>query len=451
VIRFILLLIGLSLCLASPVRAQDDPGTEPRIELNSEAPSDSVIAERLSTIFDEIATLSAVEINVRAGVVTLSGTTQTLEAADRAVALAERVDGVVAVENQITRDLSVSNRVSPAFEAVQTRLQDFVRYLPLFGLALGVFAIIFAAGWLISKFDALWQRITPNRFVSDLLSTSIQIVFFAIALIAALTLLDATAFLGTLLGAAGVLGLAIGFAVKDTIENYIASIMLSVRQPFQPNDHVTINDQEGRVIRLTSRATVLMTLDGNHLRIPNSTVFKGIILNYSRNPERRFDFILGIDPEQDALSALATGKQALEALDFVLADPKTVAVIEEIGESTTNLFFAGWLDQRSSDFAKARSVAIASVKDALEAAGFVLPDPSYRISIKGAAALQTEAISALIEQTDDSSMPAPPASSLPSSDIAADTAPDTSIERRVEEERREHSGDLLSEQGPSEI
>src|SRR3546814_8338036 len=74
--------------------------------------------------------------------------------------------------------------------------------------------------------------------------------------------------------------------------------MLSLRQPFRANDHVVIEGHEGRVVRLTSRATILMTLEGNHLRIPNSTVFKAVILNYTRNPERRFDFELGIRSEE---------------------------------------------------------------------------------------------------------------------------------------------------------
>src|SRR3546814_6600583 len=66
-----------------------------------------------------------------------------------------------------------------------------------------------------------------------------------------------------------------------------SDLMLSLRQPFRANDHVVIEGHEGRVVRLTSRATILMTLEGNHLRIPNSTVFKAVILNYTRNPERR--------------------------------------------------------------------------------------------------------------------------------------------------------------------
>ena len=95
-----------------------------------------------------------------------------------------------------------------------------------------------------------------------------------LGLVAALQILEATALLGAVLGGAGVIGIALGFAVRDTVDNYVSSLMLSLRQPFRANDHVVIEGHEGRVIRLTSRATILMTLDGNHLRIPNSTVFK---------------------------------------------------------------------------------------------------------------------------------------------------------------------------------
>jgi small-conductance mechanosensitive channel len=78
------------------------------------------------------------------------------------------------------------------------------------------------------------------------------------------------------------------------VENYIASILLSLRQPFSPNDHVVIEGYEGLVLRLTSRATLLMSFDGNHIRIPNAMVYKSVIVNYTRNPRRRISFQVGV-------------------------------------------------------------------------------------------------------------------------------------------------------------
>jgi small conductance mechanosensitive channel len=136
----------------------------------------------------------------------------------------------------------------------------------------------------------------PNAFIADIYRQIVRLGFIILGVVLALDLLNLTALLGTILGAAGIIGLAIGFAVRDTVENFIASIMLSIRQPFRPKDLVEIEGELGHVIRLTSRATILLSLDGNHIRLPNATVFKAKIINYSRNDERRFTFALGIDP-----------------------------------------------------------------------------------------------------------------------------------------------------------
>jgi hypothetical protein len=122
-----------------------------------------------------------------------------------------------------------------------------------------------------------------------------------------------------------------------------------------------------------------MTLDGNQLRIPNAEVFKGTILNYTKNPERRFTFELGVDANDDPLAAIKVGIDAIHTLDFVLEEPKAIAIITNVGDSNIVLEFQVWVDQSETDFAKARSIAIRETKHALENAGFTLPEPIYRL------------------------------------------------------------------------
>src|SRR5690606_25432124 len=131
----------------------------------------------------------------------------------------------------------------------------------------------------------------------------------------------------------------------------------------------------------TSRATILMTLDGNHLRIPNADVFKGVILNYTLNPHRRFSFKLGVDANDNPIEATSAGLETLKALDFILNEPQASAGIDEVGDSNIVLAFYGWIDQRETDFQKARSAAINAVKTVLEEQGFTLPEPIYRVKI----------------------------------------------------------------------
>ena len=259
-------------------------------------------------------------------------------------------------------------------------------------------------------------------------------------------------------GGAGVIGIALGFAMRDTIENYVASLLLSLRQPFRANDWVQIDTYEGRVIRLTSRATVLMTLDGNHLRIPNGQVFKAVIVNFTRNPQRRFHFDLGVDADDDARAARQLGRDTLAGLEFVLSDPPPEARIIEVGDSNVVIRFLGWVDQRDTDWWKAQSQAIPAVKGALEDAGFGLPEPIYRLRFDPRSAtvpFAAEAATATVTPSADE----PPQAKRAVRDVAAspadeDVRPADEIAAMVEEERNrpgeEQNKDLLDHSRPVE-
>ena len=202
------------------------------------------------------------------------------------------------------------------------------------------------------------------------------------------------------------------------------------------------------MIRLTSRATVLMTLEGNHLRIPNSTVFKANILNFTRNPQRRFDFTLGVDPDDDAAAAAELGRETLAGLAFVLTEPPPEARIVEVGDSNVLIRFLGWIDQRETDWFKAQSAAIPAVKNALEGAGFGLPEPIYRLRFDArSASLPFENVA------DRDGVVGRPRKPRPGADAAqADVAPSDEIDQMVEEERDspEAKRDLLDHRRPVE-
>ncbi|MBI0427615.1 mechanosensitive ion channel family protein [Psychrobacter sp. NG27] len=350
-----------------------------QIETTPTPQKDNDIRQRITGIFSEIEGLQAINISVTQGVVTLTGETANEKKAQQAINLTNRLTDVVTVEDKINRTLDVQENVSTVYQGLKAQVANLVKALPLLLVGIIIFALVTWFGSWLSRRKKMWQRLTPNPFVAELLSQTVKVIFIIFGLILALSLIGAETILSTLLGGAGVIGIAVGFAVKDTIENYIASLMLSIRQPFRARDHIVINGQEGIVVRLTSRATILMTLDGNQLRIPNSEVFKGTILNYTKNPERRFTFELGVDANDDPLAAIKVGLDAIHTLDFVLDEPKAIAVITNVGDSNIVLEFQTWVDQSQTDFAKARSIAIRETKHALENEGFSLPEPIYRL------------------------------------------------------------------------
>lgn len=350
-----------------------------QIETTPTPLKDNDIQQRISGIFSEIDGLQAVSVSVNQGVVTLTGETPNEKKAQQAINLTNRLTDVVTVEDRINRTLDVQDNVSTVYQSLKAQTKNLVKALPLLLVGIVLFALVTWFGSWLSNRQKMWQRLTPNPFVAELLAQTVKVIFIVFGLILALSLIGAETILGTLLGGAGVIGIAVGFAVKDTIENYIASLMLSIRQPFRARDHILINNQEGIVVRLTSRATILMTLDGNQLRIPNAEVFKATILNYTKNPERRFTFELGVDANDDPLAAIKVGIDAICQLEFALDKPKVTAVIKEVGESNIVLQFQVWVNQLEADFSKARSIAIRETKHALEDEGFTLPEPIYQL------------------------------------------------------------------------
>ena len=429
-----------------PAAETAEPAANGAIEAERDANEDQRIAERIRGIYAAIDTLSRVEVAVEQGVVTLTGTVAQPEQVEQAAAIAGRVAGVVTVDNQIERDVAVSTNIAPAVETIMGQARGLLRALPLLGVALVVaIFVIWLTGWLSNR-RSLWRRVSPNGFVAELLGSAVQFVGVLFGIYLALKILGATALLGALLGIGGVIGIAIGFAVRDTIDNYISSVMLSLRQPFRANDHVVIGDDEGRVVRLTSRATILMTLDGNHLRIPNATVFKAVILNYTRNPQRRFEFDLGVDADDDPVDAMKVGVEALCALDFVLSDPAPVAHIMQVGDSNIVIRFLAWLDQEETDFQKGRSLAIRAGKVALEDAGFALPEPIYRLRMDPRSAPVTT-----IAPEHGKGAPSPAArQQRPTDNAATDLRPETHVAQLVDRERAETGGDLLDSDRPIE-
>ncbi len=448
----------LALLIASPASAllpasptEADAGSEPvtqTIEQSQDAGDDARIAERIEGIFRELPAFADVEVDVSEGVVTLSGTVSDSAAIDRAANIAARVAGVVTVENQLERDLSVEENLS-IFGKMSDLARDLFAALPLMLVATLTALAIGAIGYLLAGLGFLWDRIAPNAFLGELIRSAIRFVFVVGGIVIALDMLGAGALLGAVLGGAGVIGIALGFAMRDTIENYVASLMLSLRQPFRANDHVLIDDREGLVIRLTSRATVLMTLDGNHLRIPNSQVFKAIIVNFTRNPQRRFEFELGIDADDDPRAAMKLGGEVLADLSFVLSDPEPAARITQVGDSNIVILFLGWVDQREADWGKSRSLAIASVKEALEDAGFALPEPIYRLRFDGRTDPLPIGRSAKV--SDGQALPKP--KKVSAAPPEEDVRPENEISEMVDQERKadgEQVKDLLDPGRPVE-
>jgi len=430
--------MALSLCiwpvgadgvaLAQPVSAPEAPATAA-----DDAAADASLQGRVKATLENYETLANIDILVHGGVVRLSGEVSSAADRERAVALASRIEGVLDVRNELRISDDVALQASRAWQRLANRAEDYLLYLPVLAVALIVFTLFwFLARWLSTR-QALYRRISPNRFVRQVAAQVVRSAVVILGVVFALEIVDATALIGAVLGAAGVTGLVVGFALKETVENYVAGVLLSLRQPFDPLDHVLIEGREGRVMRLSSRATILLTLEGNHVRLPNALVFRSVIVNFTRNPQRRFDFTLGLATDADLVKAQTLAVETVRRIEGVLAEPAADGWLSAVGESSISLYVAGWVDQRTHSIAKVRSEAIRRVLAGFAAEGIETPEPIYRVNLASSQAVEQPPTT----HTDDRSaereppIPATPAPIASPVDLSADHH----LEREIARER----------------
>lgn len=427
---------ALSQAIGLPIGASSASPMPSATPISLSSP-DQAIRNRLVSLYRDVGGMDDVRVQVRDGVVTLDGTTLDPKVGAKAEDIANRLSGVVSVVNNLQAERRVDKRLQPVIAKSEQMVRDTIAFLPLLAVALVVFVGFWLLGRVLTRNRRLFKRVTPNLFIATLLEQLVRIVFILVGLVLAMSILGTTALLGTVLGAAGVLGLAVGFAVRDTIENYIASILLSVRRPFAPNDKVVIEGFKGKVARLNSRATNLILDDGTQVRIPNATVYKAIITNLTRFPERRFDFEIAIGFENDIGCALAAARETVKKVEGVLEKPKPEAQVDRIIEYAVVIVVQGWVDQSATDFGKAKSEAIRTVKEAFDDAGISIPEP-----IRNVRNLPPP------KDVDRSAQSAKP-SAEERAEIK-DTAADKTIDAKVDEARADSDEDLLTTSAPHE-
>ena len=427
----VVVVVAVASVAVAQVQPEPPAPPTPTAEAATPGPSDSALTTDVRRRLETFDDLDGVTVGVEVGVVKLGGEVSTLQAWRLAEDLARDTAGVSAVVN----DIEIAADVRGQVNALRETVMRAANFAPVVGFAIVVLIFFLALSWLVGRWSRPFERISPNRFVQEVVQAAVRGVLVLAGIVLALHIVDATAIAGALVGTAGVAGIALGFAFKDLIENFLASVLLSMRQPFAPNDLVDVDGFQGIVVRLTSRATVLMTPDGNHVRIPNAKVYKGVIVNYTRNPKRRFDFVIAVGSESDLSRAQAVGVAVLRQMHGVLDEPEPWSQVVEIGDSSIPIRFYGWVDQRGTSFPKAQSEAIRLVKEGLEAAGFELPEPIYRV--------RSEAVEHRAEEH-----PASASTLEPQTDISERRDP---IVGQVEEDRQAAEvDDLLDPTAPQE-
>jgi small-conductance mechanosensitive channel len=364
-----------------PTKAADaKPESPGKVEVQPVA-GDDQIRRRITDILKVTDWFGEPDVTVREGVVFLKGTAEDDESRQWAGDLAKNTQGVVAVVNQIEVTPTTVWDFQPTFQVLNDLVRGFIRLLPLIVVAVVVIAI----SWIFARLTVyvLRRRLLAqslSRLLREVLARAGGMIVMLVGLYLVLRIAGLTQLALTVVGGTGLIGLVLGIAFRDITENFLASLFLSLQQPFREGDLIEVANVTGYVQRLTSRTTVVTTLDGNQVQVPNSTVFKSTIRNFTSNPNRREDFIVGIGYDDAISFAQEAALKVLAEHPAVLNDPEPLVLVDNLGPSTVNLRVYFWLDGGQHSWAKVKSSVIRQVKRAFQDAGISMPDEAREVT-----------------------------------------------------------------------
>lgn len=364
---------------ATPVTDDELSQVPDQVEIDPTA-WDFEIRDRLERIMRATGWFIDPQVKVQEGVVFLSGQARTADHRKWAGDLARNTQDVVAVVNQMQLVETSIWDFSPAFLELRNIWSSFVRSLPLVAFSLlALFVTFLISGVIANATRKTLRKRLPNALLATVASYTVRVSIFLAGLFIVLQIAGLTNIATTVIGGTGLLGIVLGIAFRDITENFLASIFLSFQNPFRSGDLVEVAGILGYVKALNTRVTILMTLEGNHVQIPNATVYKSNIYNFTSNPKRRADFLVGIGYDDSISKAQDVALKVLQDHPAVLAEPEPLALVDALGSATVNLRIYFWIDGKEHSWLKVKSAIIRLTKSAFLDAGISMPDEAREV------------------------------------------------------------------------
>ncbi|GET41551.1 mechanosensitive ion channel family protein [Microseira wollei] len=271
--------------------------------------------------------------------------------------------------------------ISAVWDKIQSMINDFIVLLPNMVLALIVFAIFFFVGRAIKK---LVRRVTRHhrqaRNLGLVLGRLAQGITVLVGLFVALSIVIPTFRAGDLVQLLGISGVAIGFAFRDILQNFLAGILILLTEPFRINDQIVFKNFEGTVENIETRATTIRTYDGRRIVIPNAELFTNSVTVNTAFENRRLEYDIGIGYGDDIDRAKQLILEAMHSVDEVLKDPAPDALVLELAGSSVNIRARWWINPpRWADALDSRDKVLSAIKKKLIANGIDLPFPTQQI------------------------------------------------------------------------
>jgi small conductance mechanosensitive channel len=253
----------------------------------------------------------------------------------------------------------------------------FVKMMPNLVAALVVAVVLYFAAKLLRK--GVDKALRSTRMHQSARELIVSVVYFAslvATLMIALSILELSGAVTSILAGAGVVGLALGFAFQDLASNFISGVGLSVKHPFRIGDIIETNEVIGVVEQLQLRTTEIRTFDGKKVIVPNSKIYQEVLTNHTDNDLKRMDLSCGVAYGDDLRKVREIALEALEGVSSRAQARDPELYFTGFGDSSIDFTARIWFDYRSQkDLLHCQSEAIIAIKEAFDENGITIPFP----------------------------------------------------------------------------
>ena len=259
-------------------------------------------------------------------------------------------------------------------------VKSFITWENLFKL-LGTVFIIFVM-WIVFRLIAkAIRRVPETKFPAQRTAVIIRFlkyIFYIIVVLYVLGLFGIN--LKAIWGAAGIAGVAIGFAAQTSVSNLISGLFVLTEGSIHVGDTIIVGDVTGVVDEVKLLSIRVHTFDNQMVRIPNSTIINSNLTNNSYHNKRRLTLNVGVDYSTDMKLALETLKKAPELCPTVLKDPAPAVWFDGFADSSINLVVAVWF--KPADFLQTKNDLYIAIKKVLDEANISIPFNQMDVMIK---------------------------------------------------------------------
>ena len=357
--------------------------TSGTIEVNKKVDDDAVTTT-LNDLMVQYPGVRHAAVKVQDGVVTLDGQVDDRDTRNSVTEFVKKVEGVRLVLNLMKTDDQVLTGRQMAGKSL-SEVRAVVEQYWLLALVAIAYALFFA--WLARVFtrhsETLLAPFVRNVLLRSVVGSLVSSGIVLIGVMMGLSVLNLTRAVTSVLGLAGVVGLAIGFAFRDIVENFIASILLGTLRPFQIGDFVTVAGKSGSVLSLNTRATMLITPEGYHVRIPNAVIYKETLINNSASPSVLGSVEVVVPYETSTAAAMEAMTGALNGTEGLLQTPAPRCLVTALEGNGVRLRATYWMPTKGMDNDKLQSDLRLRIKVALQKAGVTPQTQSTTLSVSG--------------------------------------------------------------------